>query len=146
MTRNYAKWFIELKKYLKNNFQEILKDFIKNDFELMILIYLFTKKRSSNLFSINDLIQLYLYLIFKKSYLHLLYQKNLLQNFNLITKIIFTCFCKKWMNFYNFIYKKNIFPFVFISKKWFIQIIKKNITLFTKEFLIKIYFLGQLYL
>ena len=36
---------------LKNNsFLEISKDFIKNDFELMILIYLFTKKRV-NLFS-----------------------------------------------------------------------------------------------
>ena len=32
------KWF------KKNDFQEISKDFIKNDFELMILIYLFTKK------------------------------------------------------------------------------------------------------
>ena len=29
---------------------------------------------------------------FKKNYLHLLYQKNLLQNFKLGTKIIFTCF------------------------------------------------------
>ena len=36
---------------LKNNsFLEISKDFIKNDFELMILIYLFIKKRV-NLFS-----------------------------------------------------------------------------------------------
>ena len=39
----------------------------------------------------------------KKYYLHLLYQKNLLQNFNLGTKIIFT-YLKK-INFYNFIYK-----------------------------------------
>ena len=68
---------------------------MKNDFELMILIYLFTKKRSSNLFSINDLIQLYLYLIFKKSYLYLLYQKKLLQNFNLATKIILLAFFRK---------------------------------------------------
>ena len=43
--RNYAKWFIELKKnILKKSFQETSKDFIKNDFELMILIYLFKKK------------------------------------------------------------------------------------------------------
>ena len=39
---NHANWFIELIK--KNSFQEISKDFIKNDFELMISIYLFTKK------------------------------------------------------------------------------------------------------
>ena len=38
---------MELKK---NSFLEISKDFIKNDFELMILIYLFIKKRV-NLFS-----------------------------------------------------------------------------------------------
>ena len=34
------------KKYLKKiSFQEISKDFIKNDFKLMISIYLFTKKK-----------------------------------------------------------------------------------------------------
>ena len=48
----------------------------------MISIYLYTKK-SFNLFSIIDLIQFHL---------HLLYQKNLLQNFNLTTKFIFTYF------------------------------------------------------
>ena len=32
------------KNIKKINFQEISKDFIKNDFELMISIYLFTKK------------------------------------------------------------------------------------------------------
>ena len=42
------------------------------------------------IFSSSNLIQFHLYLILKKSYLHLLYQKNLLQNFNLATKIIFT--------------------------------------------------------
>ena len=31
------------KKNIKNKFQEISKDFIKNDFELMISIHLFTK-------------------------------------------------------------------------------------------------------
>ena len=52
----------------------------------MILIYLFTKKEVSIYF------QFHLYLIFKKIYLYLLYQKKLLQNFNLGTKIIFSCF------------------------------------------------------
>ena len=49
----------------KISFQKISNDFIKNNFELVISIYLFTKK-SFNLFSINDLIQFHLYLIFKK--------------------------------------------------------------------------------
>ena len=68
-----------LKKY---SFQEISKDFIKNDFELMISIYLFTKKNQF-IFSISFVFN------FQKSYLHLLYQKNILQNFNSGTKIIF---------------------------------------------------------
>ena len=68
----------------------------------MILIFFYFQKRSFNLFLINDLIQFHLYLIFKKIYFHLLYQNNLLQNFNLATKMIFTCFYKKN---YNFIYK-----------------------------------------
>ena len=46
------------------------------------------------IFSSSDLIQFHLYLIFKKSYLHLLYQKNLLQNFNLAIKIILLAFTK----------------------------------------------------
>ena len=43
------------------------------------------------IFSSSDLIQFHLYLIFIKSYLHLLYQKNLLQ---LATKIILLAFTK----------------------------------------------------
>ena len=91
---------------------------MKNDFELMILIYLFTKKGSFNLFSINDLIQFHLYLIFKKkSYLYLLYQKNLLQNLNLATKIILLVFLEnnEFLQFYlqkyfdSFSFKKNDF-------------------------------------
>ena len=74
-----------IKKILKNIFQEISKDFIKNDFELMISIYLFTKKNQF-IFSISFVFN------FQKSYLHLLFQKNILQNFNSGTKIIFTCF------------------------------------------------------
>ena len=50
-----------------------------SDFNLFFFIY--------KTFSSSDLIQFHLYLIFKKSYLHLLYEKNLLQNFNLGTKI-----------------------------------------------------------
>ena len=49
----------------------------------MISIYLFTKKNQF-IFSISFIFN------FQKSYLHLLYQKNLLQNFNLGTKMIFT--------------------------------------------------------
>ena len=52
--RIVQKWFIELKKMgiKKNGFQEISKDFIKNDFKLMISIYLFTK-HSQFIFSIS---------------------------------------------------------------------------------------------
>ena len=63
------------------------------------------------IFSLSDLIQFLLYLIFKKSYLHLLYQNNLLQNFNLVTEIIFTCFYKKKMNeFLQFYLKQFVDP------------------------------------
>ena len=62
----------QIKKLFKKSFQEISKDFIKNDFELMISIYLFTKKKSQFIFSISFVFN------FQKSYLHLLYQKNLL--------------------------------------------------------------------
>ena len=62
---------IKKKDMKKNSFQEISKDFIKNDFQLMI---------SFNFICVQF-----------SSYLHLLYQKNLLLNFNLDTKIIFTC-------------------------------------------------------
>ena len=51
----------------------------------MISVYLFTKN-SQFIFSISFVFN------FQKSYWHLLYQKNLLQNFNLDTKIIFICF------------------------------------------------------
>ena len=75
----------------------MLKDFIKNDFELMISIYLFIRKKKF-IFLISFVFN------FQKSYLHLLYQENLLQNFNLTIKIIFICFYYKGMNFFNFIY------------------------------------------
>ena len=60
----------------------------KNDFELMISIYLFTKK-SQFIFSISFAFN------FQKSYLQLLYQKKLLHNFNLDTKIILLAFTRK---------------------------------------------------
>ena len=77
----------------------MLKDFIKNDFELMISIYLFIRKKKF-IFSISFVFN------FQKSYLHLLYQKNLLQNFNLTTKLFYLLF-KKWMNF-TILFTKSI--------------------------------------
>ena len=53
----------------------------------MISIYLFTKK-SQFIFSTSFVFN------FQKSYLHLLHQNNLLQNFNLTTKIILLAFTK----------------------------------------------------
>ena len=52
--RIVKKWFIELKKWYwkKNGFQEISNDFIKNDFELTISIYLFTKQEVSIYFQL----------------------------------------------------------------------------------------------
>ena len=61
------------------------------------------------IFSLSDLIQFNLYLIFQKSYFHLLYQNNLLQNFNLVTKMIFTRFYKKITILFT-----KVFQFVFI--------------------------------
>ena len=74
----------------KNSFQEISKDFIKNDFwinDFNLFIYKKRKKKESIYFLNFICIQ-----FSKKNYLHLLYQNNLLQNFNSGTKIIFTCF------------------------------------------------------
>ena len=88
--------------------QEISNDFIKNNFELMISINLFTKKKV-NLFSSSNLIQFHLYSFYLKRYLHSLYENNLLQNFNFITKIIFTCFYKKFTILFT-----KVFQFVFI--------------------------------
>ena len=60
----------------------------------------------------SDLIQFHLYLIFIKSYLHLLYQKNLLQNLNLAKKIILLTFTQnEW--FFTILFIK-VFQFVFI--------------------------------
>ena len=119
---NHAKWFIELIK--KNSFQEISKDFIKNKFELIISIYLFTKK--SQFIFLKWFNSISFVFNFQKSYLHLLYQNDLLQNFNLITKIIFVCFYYKWMNFYNFIYKNVKIQSNFIKKMISTTLICKN--------------------
>ena len=96
----------------------------------MISIYLLTKKNQF-IFSISFVFN------FQKSYLHLLYKKNLLQNFNLDPKIIFTCFYYKIMNFYNFIYKSILIHF-HLKKTFFWTILLKinfRTTLFTKQFL-----------
>ena len=76
---NYANWFIELIKKLYF-FQKISKEFIKNNFKLTISIYLFAKKKSFNLFSINDLIQFHLCSNFQESYLHLILLKEFIKN------------------------------------------------------------------
>ena len=64
------------------------------------------------IFSLSDLIQFLLYLIFKKSYLHLLYQKNLIQNFNLATKLFLLVFTKN-ESIFTILFTK-VFQFVFI--------------------------------
>ena len=65
----------------------------------MISIYLFTKKES--IYFLN-----FICIQFKKKYyLHLLYQKNLLQNFNLTTTIILLAFTKnEW--FFTILFTK----------------------------------------
>ena len=76
------------------------------------------------IFSSSDLIQFHLYLIFKKkNYLHLLYQKNLLQNFNLATKIILLVFTKNELIF-TILFTK-VFQFVFIKKNDLYKLLKK---------------------
>ena len=79
------------------------------------------------IFSSSDLIQFHLYLIFKKIYFHLLYQKNLLQNFNLTTKIIFTCFYKKMNEFLQFYLHEYFNLFSFKKSDLYKLFIKKNI-------------------
>ena len=44
-------YWTKKKSIKKNGFQEISKDFIKNEFELMISIYLFTKKKFQFIFN-----------------------------------------------------------------------------------------------
>ena len=72
----------------KISFQKISNDFIKNNFELVISIYLFTKK-SFNLFSINDLIQFHLYLILKKKLFTIIVSKEFLTKFQFGNKNYF---------------------------------------------------------
>ena len=78
------------------------------------------------IFSSSDLIQFHLYLIFKKIYLHLLYQKNLLQNFNLTTKIIFTCFYKKKKNEFLQFYLHKYFKLFSFKKSNLYKLFKKT--------------------
>ena len=88
----------------------------------MISIYLYTKK-SFNLFSIIDLIQFHL---------HLLYQKNLLQNFNLATKL-FYLFLQKMNEFLQFYLQKNFNLFSF-KKSDLYKLFKKTKLHLQKEF------------
>ena len=70
----------------------------------------------------------------KKNYLHLLYQKNLLQKFNLATKIIFTCFFLEMNEFLQF-YLQNYFNLFSFKKSDLYKLfnIYIYITLFAKE-------------
>ena len=68
-----------LKKYF---FKEISKEFIKNDFELVISIYLLTKRIS--LFS-----QFHLYLILKKKSFTLIISKEFITKFQFDSKNYF---------------------------------------------------------
>ena len=77
----------------------------------MISIYLFTKK-SQFILSISFVFN------FKKSYLHLLYQKNLLQNFNLAIKIILLVFTKnEWI--FTILFKKSICIYFHLKKVFY---------------------------
>ena len=60
----------------------------------------------------------------KKYYLHLLYQKNLLQNFNLGTKIIFTCLKKK--NEFLQFYLQKYFNLISFKKSDLYKLFKKT--------------------
>ena len=53
---------------------------------------------------------------FQENYLHLFYQKNFLQNFNLATKIIFICFYKKKNEFLQFYLQKYFNLFLFTNE------------------------------
>ena len=91
-----ANWFIELikKGYLKKiTFSKNFKGFYKNDFEVMIPIYLSTKKESTY------------FLNFKKKLFTFIVSKEFITKFQFDNKIYFTYFYKKWMNFYNFFQK-----------------------------------------
>ena len=69
----------------------------------------------------------------KKNYLHLLYQKNLLQKFNLATKIIFTCFFLEMNEFLQF-YLQNYFNLLSFKKSDLYKLFKKTKLHLQKEF------------
>ena len=92
----YANWFIKLIKkiFQKLHFQEIPNEFIKNNFELMISIYLYTKRFQ---FISNKWFDSILFVFTsQKSHLHSFYQKkNYYKNLNLTIKIFLLTFTKK---------------------------------------------------
>ena len=88
----------------------------------MISIYLFTKKKKLTYF-LN---------FKKKNYLHLLYQNNLLQNFNLGTKIILLAFTK--MNKFLQFYLQKYFNLFSFKKSDLYKLFKKTKLHLQKEF------------
>ena len=119
MTTNYAKWFIELKKIKKNSFQEISKDFMKNDFELMILICLFTKKEVSiyfqlmiwfNFICINFQKKLFLLIVYKKNYYKILiWQQKLLYFLSLENNEFLQFYLQKYFDSFSFKKKSDFY-------------------------------------
>ena len=102
------KWqeIIELNKkkiFKKNSFQEISNNFIKKNKKIWmngfnLIIYL-----KESIYLLQVIWSNFICIQFSKKLFTFIFQKNLLQNFNLTIKIIFTYFYYKVMNFYNFI-------------------------------------------
>ena len=145
LQEKYANWFIKLIKkiFQKLHFQEIPNEFIKNNFELMISIYLFTKRFQ---FISNKWFDSILFVFTsEKSYLHSFYKKKLLQKSQFDNKNIFLLLLKKKRKekkFYNFIcksisiwfYSRNVIFTNFKEKYFLNKFIYKvhfNLILFT---------------
>ena len=93
----------------------LLKTILNEWFQFTYLQYIFFKWFDSISFVFN---------FRKKYYLHLLYQKNLLQNFNLGTKIIFTCLKKK--NEFLQFYLQKYFNLISFKKSDLYKLFKKT--------------------
>ena len=103
---NNAKWFIELQKYILRESVFKSKNFFKKQFSINDFNLFIYKKKGQFIFSTSFVFN------FQKSYLHLLNQKNLLQKFNLATKIILLAFTKnEWI--FTILFTK-VFRFFFI--------------------------------
>ena len=120
LQEDYANSFIELiffkKKdiWKKISFPKISKDFIKNNFEWVISIYLFTK------YFLQVIRFNFICIKFSKKVIYIYCIKRIyykisiwLQNFNLATKIVLFAFTKKeWI--FKILFTK-VFQFVFIE-------------------------------